>query len=73
MVATNNTVTGNYYVGGNDGGLGWANVINATSENNKIKGNAYVGGCIGIGDSYYSYTVTLRYVAQTKKLVVEAM
>ena len=60
MVATNNTVTGNYYVGGNDGGLGWANVINATSENNKIKGNAYVGGCIGIGDSYYSYTVTLR-------------
>ena len=60
MVATNNTVTGNYYVGGNSGGLGWANVINATSENNKIKGNAYVGGCIGIGDSYYSYTVTLR-------------
>lgn len=60
MVATNNTVAGNYYVGGNSGGLGWANVINATSENNKIKGNAYVGGCIGIGDSYYSYTVTLR-------------
>lgn len=60
MVATNNTVTGNYYVGGNDGGLGWANVINATSENNKIKGNAYVGGCVGLGDSYYSYTVTLR-------------
>ena len=60
MVAANNTVTGNYYVGGNGGGCGWANVINATSENNKIKGNAYVGGCIGIGDSYYSYTVTLR-------------
>ena len=60
MVSTNNNVTGNYYVGGNDGGSGWANVINATSENNKIKGNAYVGGCIGIGDSYYSYTVTLR-------------
>lgn len=60
MVSTNNTVTGNYYVGGNDGGCGWANVYTATSENNKIKGNAYVGGCVGIGDSYYSYTVTLR-------------
>ena len=60
MTSTNNVISGNYYVGGNDGGCGWANVTNATSENNKIKGNAYVGGCIGIGNHYYSNTVTLR-------------
>ena len=60
MKSIQNTITGNYYVGGNSGGLGWSNIYTATSENNKIRGNAYVGGCVGLGDSYYSYTEGLR-------------
>lgn len=69
MKSTNNTVTGNNYVGGNDGGCGWSNTYTATSENNTIRGNSYVGGCTGIGESYYSYAVTLRSKGAKQEII----